>query len=302
MSRSLWRSTAGALATLAGFATSTAAQASPYTDTLIGAVRRLAAAVPGDLPTSLHYLSIAGAHAPASLAVEGAAQDPVDFAFPVFQIRYRHGWIVVDAGMDREVAGSELTFHQVRYDQVQQALRQARLILVTHEHHDHVAGVIRSPYLEEVAARTLLTRAQVQTLLERPNSPAIKLDSVAAARYRTVDYDLLLPLAPGVVLIKAPGHTPGSQMVYIRLSSGREVILAGDVAWLMTGIQNRQQKPDSASRGLSEDRSMIQPELEWLNAIATTTGIVVLPCHDAAWLAGWRDRGVLKEGLDLRSP
>jgi len=40
-----------------------------------------------------------------------------------------------------------------------------------------------------------------------------------------------------MALIKAPGHTPGSQMVYVALQSGKEVLLSGDVAWHMDGVR-----------------------------------------------------------------
>jgi glyoxylase-like metal-dependent hydrolase (beta-lactamase superfamily II) len=277
-------------------------QSNPYNESLLTEIRALASAVPGESPTALRFVTYAEWRGPAAYALERAPAESVDVTFPVFQIRYRRGWIVIDAGSDREVAGQEVTYSQERYGQVQQALRRARLILVTHEHHDHVAGVIRSPFLSEIVPKTLLNRAQVRTLLERPNVPAIRLDSIRASEYLTVDYDLLLPIAPGVVLIKAPGHTPGSQMVYARLSSGREIILAGDIAWLMRGVQDPQQKPDSTSRSLGEDRAAIQRQLEWLRGLATSSGIAVLPCHDRAWLDMSRQRGVLKEGLDFSAP
>ncbi len=39
------------------------------------------------------------------------------------------------------------------------------------------------------------------------------------------------PVAPGVVLIRAPGHSTDSQMVYVRLQSGREILHSVDAAW-----------------------------------------------------------------------
>jgi glyoxylase-like metal-dependent hydrolase (beta-lactamase superfamily II) len=302
MSRCTRRSAMGLTMLLAGFSISLAAQTNPYTDSVIPRIRALATAVPGELPTALHFISYANWRGPASSALERAPAESVDVAFPVFQVRYRRGWIVIDAGSDREVAGAEVTYFQDRYNQVQQALRLAGLILVTHEHHDHVGGVIRTPFLSEVKPKTLLNRAQVRTLLERPNVPAIRLDSTTAAGYLVVDYDFLMPVAPGVVLIRAPGHTPGSQMVYTRLSSGMEVILAGDIAWLMRGIQDPQQKPDSTSRSLGEDRAGILRQLHWLKTVAATSNIAVLPSHDRSWLEMWRQRGVLKQGLDLTAP
>jgi len=302
MCRLAWLASVGAGLYLGTFCLPVAAQADPFDEHLLPAVRRLTSAVPGELPNTVRFVTFASVRALASDAVEGAPADSATIAFPVFQIRYKHGWIIVDAGMDREIAGEELAFSQERYDTSQQALRKARLIVVTHEHHDHVAGVIRSPHLAEVAPKTLLNRAQIQTLMERPNVPALRLDSTAAASYLAVDYGLLLPVAPGVVLIRAPGHTPGSQMVYVRLASGREILLTGDIAWLMRGIQDRRQKPDSTSQQLGEDRVTIQQQLAWLSTVNAQTGIAVLPCHDADWLETWRRRGYLREGLDLSAP
>jgi glyoxylase-like metal-dependent hydrolase (beta-lactamase superfamily II) len=274
---------------------------SPYSDALLPAIRRAATIVPGDPPKSLHVLTFNRAKSPISEMIENAPSDPIAVANVVFQIVYSHGWIMVDAGMDKELSDAGEEFLQERYDRAQLALRDARMVVVTHEHHDHVAGVIRSPYLSEIERKTILNRAQVQTLLDHPNNPAIKLDRERAARYLVVDYDLLLPIAPGVVLIKAPGHTPGSQMVYVRLASGQEILLAGDVAWLMLGIEKRLQKPESASKMYGEDREAIRPQLEWLHGLAAQKVIVVV-CHDAPWFATLIRRGILKDDLDLRRP
>jgi glyoxylase-like metal-dependent hydrolase (beta-lactamase superfamily II) len=105
-----------------------------------------------------------------------------------------------------------------------------------------------------------------------------------------------MPIAPGVVLIKAPGHTPGSQVVYVKLASGKEVILAGDVAWHHFGIETDTQKPVSASRSNHEDRSAIAEELKWLHA-AEKAGVVVVVSHDGDQLAMLAKSGALHQGL-----
>lgn len=112
-----------------------------------------------------------------------------------------------------------------------------------------------------------------------------------------MDYDLLYPLAPGVVLIKAPGHTPGSQMVYVRLASGKEILLIGDITWAMAGIKQRRQKPEAASKEYAEDRTAIQQEIEWLHNLMGKVNLV--NCHDDDSIAALIRGGVLKEGLDL---
>jgi len=112
--------------------------------------------------------------------------------------------------------------------------------------------------------------------------------------------DRLYPLAAGVVLIKAPGHTPGSQMIYVRLASGKEILLIGDVTWAMAGVEQRRQKPEIISKELGEDRTAIQQQIEWLHNVMGKVSVV--NCHDDDSIAAVIRKGVLKEGLDLRLP
>jgi glyoxylase-like metal-dependent hydrolase (beta-lactamase superfamily II) len=285
----------------------TAAQAPAFTDALLDKVRAAARAVPGDLPHSLGFLKFAEFKTPLSGAVEGAGDELVNGAYTVFQVRYPHGWIMVDAGVDREVeTDTSVTIHQDRYQRVQEALQGANLIVVTHEHHDHVAGVIHTPARDLIAPKTVLTRAQVQTLLARRtgkiplgSSPLIHLTPADAARYIVIDYEQLYPIAPGVVLLKAPGHTPGSQMVYVRLDSGQEVLLVGDIAWFMAGIERRLQKPAAISREMGEDRTALQQQLRWLSGLTQRQHIVLVNSHDDDWLGSLVSRGILKDDLDL---
>jgi glyoxylase-like metal-dependent hydrolase (beta-lactamase superfamily II) len=234
--------------------------------------------------------------------VEGGGAGLAEAADPVFQIRFARVWIAVDAAMDRALVPESKTFSDEQYATIQAMLRDARLVVVTHEHDDHAAGVIRSPFAGHVREHTLLTRAQVHSLMTAPNDPRIKLDSAAASRYLVLDYDPILPIAPGVVLIKAPGHTPGSQMVYVRLASGGEVVLAGDVAWHSSGIETQRQKPDSIARrlGVIEDRAPIAAELRWLKELMAS-GVSVVVAHDKAMIDSLVVRGVLKNGFDVES-
>jgi len=285
----------------------TKAQSPNFTDTLLDQVRAAARAVPGDLPRSLRYLKFAGFKTPLSGAVEGTEADTVEGAYTVFQVRYASRWIMVDAGVDREVeTDTTVTIYQDRYQRVQYALRGANLIAVTHEHHDHVAGVIHTQARDSIAPKTILTRAQVQTLLQPVperipigSSPLIHLTKRDAGRYLIIDYEQFYPIAPGIVLIKAPGHTPGSQMVYVLLGSGQELLLVGDIAWFMAGIERRLQKPRAASREMGEDRSALQVQLNWLSGLTKRQHIVLVTCHDDAWLRSLVRKGILKDDLDL---
>jgi glyoxylase-like metal-dependent hydrolase (beta-lactamase superfamily II) len=277
---------------------SDAQTSNPYSSDLLPRVRALASAVPGDLPTSIGYLSVQDDSSPESDAVEGAPHVKIYQVTPAFQIRFPQGWVMVDATYDKAAAGNSGIFFPARYDQIVAALRGARLIVITHEHGDHVGTLLEPAIAHDVAFKTMLNREQVRTMIDHPR-PSAKLDATSARRFLIVDYQLLLPIAPGVVLIRAPGHTPGSQMVYVKLASGREVILAGDVVWHGAGIETEHQKPDSTSKQMGEDRLAIGEEIAWLKHDVEPAGITIAVSHDGTALQALVRQGVLGDRLDV---
>ena len=129
---------------------------------------------------------------------------------PVFQLRFAHGWITVDAAMDREIAAAADDtgrFLDDRYAHTVTVLRRASLIVIAHEHYDHIGTVTHPVVADELAPKTMLTRAQMESLLHKPKMTLTPFESTRTGRYIVVDSDRLLPIAPGVVL-KALGHTP----------------------------------------------------------------------------------------------
>jgi glyoxylase-like metal-dependent hydrolase (beta-lactamase superfamily II) len=265
----------------------------------LAAARSLIHAVPGGLPVAISYLNVAEWSWPLSAAVEGAPNRTISLPTPVFQVRFARAWIMVDAGMDREHAAAahdSSQFFDERYARAVAALRGASLIVVTHEHYDHIGTVAHSAVADELAPKTMLTHAQMESLLHNTKMTLTPFDSTHAGRYIVVDYDRELPIAPGVVLIKAPGHTPGSQVVYVKLASGREVILSGDVAMNHLGIETEKEKPDPAHRVGAADRAAIAGELAWLHQ-AERTGVTVVVSHDGEQLEALARQGILSEGL-----
>jgi len=278
--------------------TPAAAQDVAYSPSFLATVRRAADLIPGERPTSVGVLTPDVFMVSIAFMVEGGSSERVPAGHPAFQIRFPRGWIMVDASIDREIASNDTTFSDEKYRRIHLALRHARLAVVTHEHQDHVAGLIRSPFLAEIQRHAMLTRAQMRVLLDKPNDPRIKLDSATAARYLVVDYDPIMPVARGVVLIKAAGHSPGSQMVYVRLASGRELVLAGDVAWHSSGVATLRQKPEESTKDFGgEDRAAIGQELRWLKELPS--GITVVPAHDQTLIDQLVVRGVLVQAFDL---
>lgn len=260
-----------------------AAQPAPAWTADIKDVRHVAGLLPGAKPLRINVLKFAESRRTKNFSVKGAPKDPSIQARTAFQVVYRDGTIMVDSGMDLQVhkffgRGVEEPYFPDQAKEVERAVRAARMIVMTHEHGDHVAGVIRTPLFAEIAPKTVLTRTQVHTLMTEPQMPEIKLSAEQAQHFIVIDYDKYYPIAPGMALIKSPGHTPGSQMIYIALDSGKEYVLAGDVAWHMDGVRTVTGKD---APWITEDEPAIQGELTFLNSLMRNEkNVTVVLSHD----------------------
>jgi glyoxylase-like metal-dependent hydrolase (beta-lactamase superfamily II) len=247
-------------------------------------VRRVERTLPGRRPLRLNVLKFAESRRTKNFSVKGAAAEPSVQARTAFQLVYADGTVMIDAGMDQQVhdffgRGVREPYDASAARDVERAIRSARLIVVTHEHGDHVAGVVRPPLAAEVASRTLLTRSQVQSLTTAPQMPEIRLSPADASRYLVVDYEKYLPVAPGLTAIRASGHTPGSQMLHVRLESGREVLLIGDTAWHMDGVRTATGKD---APWVVEDVEAVNAQLRWLSELSRQEkNLVIVASHDA---------------------
>ena len=268
-------------------------------DSLLTTVRALAGAIPGELPTAVSYLNAYEDSGAVGNAVDGAGSTKGNSATGVFQVRFKHGFIMIDAAMDSSAMHRSKSFKADNFAKIESALEKANLIVITHEHVDHVQPLVKSSIADEVAPHTMLTREQIETLLTKPKVAFTSMDSSQVSHYLVVTYERALPIAPGVVLIKAPGHTPGTQMVYVKLASGKEMVFAGDIAWRLLGIDTQRQKPDSTSQRMSEDRPAIGKQLAWLKD-AEAQGITVIVSHDNNELQALAKKGAISEGLALQ--
>jgi glyoxylase-like metal-dependent hydrolase (beta-lactamase superfamily II) len=249
----------------------------------ISEIRRTATLIPGRRPSRINVLKFAESRRTKNFSVKGEPASPSVQARTVFQVIYPDGYVMVDAGMDQPMhkqigRGADEPYFPEQAQQVDKALRGARAIIFTHEHGDHVTGVIRTPYLSELAPKTILTRAQVRTLETTPQFPDLRITDEQAQRYHVIDYDRYMAFAPGWALIKAAGHTPGSQMMFITLDSGREYLLIGDAAWHMDGVRKVVGKD---APWIVEDTAAVTDQLKWLNTLSMTDkNLVIVASHD----------------------
>ncbi len=233
-------------------------------------IRELANAEPGPLPERVNVAVVKESPKPAAGVFGGLRFDTVIFVWTSFQIVYADRFLVVDAPPESPA--------------VQDALRHADRILVTHEHPDHVGGIVQSRHLAEFSDRLVLTKEQGVGV------PA-PLEPLAYDRHHRV--------APGVVLVRAAGHTPGSQLVYVQLRSGRELMLAGDVAWHRSQFELPRGRPRISSWLMNEDAEAVGHQLRKLHELSGGAMLVVVS-HDRDQLETYVAEGVLGRGFETR--
>lgn len=264
----------------------------------IAEVRRLADSQGEEKPQLIRVETVAHLSAPRTIVVAGNGWQKTDLPVSSYELVYRDHLAIIDAALTADIAKgmSAVVFDSAAYSRMSGALARASLIVVTHEHPDHVGGLLAQPNLKNLLAVTRLTREQVAELKANLNaSPfaALHLPSNLFDGYRPLDYDRYTAVAPGIVLIKSPGHTPGSQMVYVRRADGVEFLFVGDVAWQMRSIETGREKARMVSL-LGENRDEVREELAGLHQLhVANPELHMMPGHDAAAIDSFVKSGLL---------
>ena len=256
-------------------------------------VRELAAAPRDSLPKRVNVSVVADSSKPAAGVLGGIRFDEIVFVWTAFQVVYADGSIVIDSppGMDfHQKANSSDHYSPKQFDAIQQAMRIASLILVTHEHPDHIGGIAGSPYLDEIADRVLLTAEQIENT---DAMEAVQFPPDALSAIQKLEYGHYHRAAAGVVVVRSPGHTPGSQLIYVRLQTGKELILAGDVGWHRSHIELPRGKPRISSWLMGEDADAVGHQLVKLHQLLKEQGVPVVVSHDREQLEEYIENGVL---------
>lgn len=168
----------------------------------MAAVRREAMSLLGPLPSRVEVEAVSHDAVPHIAMTSGSDWGQVELVRASYRVVYPDSSVVIDAAHDEADARrwDFDRFDRGAYARVLRALAHARAIVVTHEHGDHLAGALESPALTAIVPRLLLTREQLASP-EGPPWPTCVL------KPKTLVVGAIHTVAPGVSLIKAPGHT-----------------------------------------------------------------------------------------------
>jgi len=264
----------------------------------IAQVRALADSIPGEKAGAVRYEEVMAMRFYEAMLMAGDSWQRTPMPVYSYQLVFPDRTLIVDTALARADAKPEfigLHYDGAAYQRMSAAMTTAAQILVTHEHMDHIGGIAAHPQLAQLRPALRLTAEQ---LANPKGMEPVKLPAEPLQGYEPLRYDALLAIAPGVVLIKSPGHTPGSQMVYVKRADGRELLFLGDVSWRTRNIEHVRERPLFITLLIGEKRPPVLAQFKALNALhQAEPGIALIPGHDGPAVAALEGAGLLQKGF-----
>jgi glyoxylase-like metal-dependent hydrolase (beta-lactamase superfamily II) len=263
-------------------------------------LRRVSKTLTGDHPAEIRSALLSETTLPRGAVFAGESLfTPQPFVHQIFEVRWKSGTkLMIDTGYTpalREKIDPEGRYDAPVFERVVKAMHEAALIVVTHEHFDHLGGVGGYEPPEGLVGRLRLTSAQLA------NKAALDDGQVpnALRAMEPLPDRPLLGLAPGVVLLKAPGHTPGSQIVYVHLDDDREYLFIGDIAWHLDQITKLHYRPKLVTDWfLGEDRRAVLAQFRAIHELMRgNPQLFVVVSHDPDERKRLLEAGALVDGF-----
>ncbi|WP_245591614.1 MBL fold metallo-hydrolase [Cystobacter fuscus] len=245
------------------------------------------------LPTGATYRS-------ASFGYRGGSLfEPREFSMTATLIKHPKGDLLIDTGFGRDIAQhlatlplffrllTRYSLNKTAREQLQSSgydLTRLRAILLTHSHWDHISGAADFPEVPvwiPPAERSFVQGEDFTT------APARSIKSLHLEEYR-FDAHPYLGFAEShdvhgdgtVVIVPAPGHSPGSVIVFVTLPDNKRYAFIGDLAWQLEGVTEQEERPLTQRLADVEPR-LVRENLAHMAAIsARYPEMTIVVAHD----------------------
>ena len=259
----------------------------------LAALREAADSISGEKAGRIEVETVSHTLVPRIAMVAGTQWDKVDMVRNSYRIVFPDRTVIIDTGQDRADAErfGAYAYDDAAWQHVLAGIAAADMVLLTHGHGDHSGGLAASAAVPGAVEAARLPAAQIETM-KASGLNADAFSPVAAGAG-------IVAVAPGIVVIPAPGHTPGSQMIYVQLASGQEYIFMGDAASLADNVRlGRIRSHYVTDRIGQDDRHAVFLQTAALKRVSEAApDLVLVPGHDAAATADFEARGLLEPGF-----
>lgn len=289
-------------AAIALFTTTFRASPLPEPAPLTGPVP--AASPPAEM--TVYQLPTGVTHRSAGFAYRGGSfRDHRDFSMTAVLVKHPQGDLLIDTGLGRAIATQLQTMPSwframTRYTRGRSAAEQLdaagydraslRAILLTHAHWDHVSGVPEFP------GTPVWVTAEERRFIADGGWVTAMARSFGGVRYEEYGFegDPYLGFARShdvygdgaVVVVPAPGHTPGSVIVFLTVPGGKRYALLGDLVYQREGITERKERPWLIRMLGDVDANGVRDGILHVSAIAARLpDLTLVPAHDSRGFA-----------------
>jgi glyoxylase-like metal-dependent hydrolase (beta-lactamase superfamily II) len=222
-----------------------------------------------------------------------------EFSMAGTLVKRPRGDLLIDTGFGRNIDEQfrtmplifrAITFYRLwlpAVDQMKAAgydLKSLRAILLTHSHWDHVSGLPDFP-----GVPVWVTPEEREFI--RQSGPMDFCRLFTGIRYEEYGFEggpyLGFPRSHDVygdgsiVVVPAPGHTPGGVVIFVTLYNGTRYAFVGDLVWQLEGITQREERPWITRRKADTDAQGTRENLLRVIALKERLpDLIIVPAHD----------------------